>query len=168
MSFWAVAQTLTDRERTTATLLERSGYDVLAPRARFAIGDGAFRIGALFPGYLFVKVIDRWYSIQWTVGVLRLIMAGDQPAKCPNWEIEKIRRATGSNGLVRLPKEPRLSPKTKIVEGSSVRILTGTFQGLSAIYQSTSARQRQLVLLDLLGQRNLPIELSPEDRIEAN
>ena len=162
MSYWAVAQTLTDREYTTAALLERSGFDVLAPRARFNAG----RIAALFPGYLFVHVVDRWYSIQWTVGVLRLIMAGDHPAKCPAWEIEKIQRAIGPNGLVRLPKDPRMPPK--IVEGSSVRIVTGTFQGLSAIYQGTSPRQRELVLLDLLGQRHVRIELSPDDRIEVN
>ena len=65
------------------------------------------------------------------------------------------------NGLIKLPKA-ETSPS--LVEGTEVKILTGNFQGLCAISQGTSPRQREIVLLDLLGRKVL-VELRKDDRI---
>ena len=163
MSFWAAAQTIAQREQPVADRLKRIGYCVVAPHGRFKI-DGRLRITAVFPGYVFLKVVSAWYDARWTLGVLRLVMAGDQPARVPDWEIEKIIQQTGSNGLVRIPKQPPIPPRTLIREGSTVRILTGSFRGIHAIYQGMSANDRQRVLLDLLG-RKVPVELAPDDHV---
>lgn len=165
MSFWAVARTPSNRELYASMKLAIAGFETLAPRAKL-IEDGRSRISALFPGYVFVKIFDRWHDARWCPGVINLIMAGEQPAKCPEFEIVKIIEATNQKtGLVRLPKNPRIAPRTRIVEGSSVRILTGSFRGLHAIYQGTSVRERELVLLALLG-RQVRTELAAGDLIE--
>jgi transcription antitermination factor NusG len=166
MSFWAVARTFTDRENYASTKLTIAGYETLAPRAKL-VENGRSRISALFPGYVFVKIIIGWHTARWCEGVLGLIMSGETPARCPDWEIMKIIDAINDRtGLVRLPKIAPVRPRTTIAEGSTVRILTGSFRGLNAIYQGSSARQRELVLLDLLG-RKVRAELAPNDKLEV-
>lgn len=160
MSFWAVVQTISGQEDAVAERIERVGFKTLTPRARFRI-NGRMRIAAVFPGYLFTEVEHRWYDIRWCVGVMRLIMNGEKPAHLPNEVVDRIVREMGNNGLIKLPKayEP-----PSLVAGSTVKILTGNFQGLLAIYQGMNAHDRVMVLLDLLG-RKVPVELHDDDRI---
>jgi transcription antitermination factor NusG len=166
MTYWAVARTPSNRELYAATKLTLAGYETLAPRAKL-IEDGRSRIAALFPGYVFVKIFDRWHDARWCPGVISLIMAGESPARCPDFEIMKIVEAIHpKTGLVRLLKNPPTPPRTQIAEGSTVRILTGSFRGLNAIYQGSSAKQRELVLLDLLG-RKVRAELASSDKLEV-
>ena len=107
MSYWAVAQTIADRELLAGHKLARNGYEILAPRAKLAI-DGKTKIAALFPGYLFVRIVnDQWSAARWCQGVLNLIMAGDKPAHCPTNEIEKIMRARGTDGLGAIATQSR-------------------------------------------------------------
>ena len=166
MSFWAVARTPSNRELFASAKLASAGYETLAPQAKLAEG-GRDRVCALFPGYLFVRIVDGWHDARWCPGVLGLIMAGEQPAKCPDFEVMKIFEATNTKtGLVRLPKNPSIPPRTWIAYGATVKILTGSFRGLHAIYQGTSPRERELVLLDLLG-RQVRTELAVGDLIES-
>jgi transcription antitermination factor NusG len=54
-------------------------------------------------------------------------------------------------GFVRLP-EGRGSPvKRQIAIGAKVRIASGPFGGMSGLYAGQSTRERELVLLNLLG-----------------
>ena len=160
MSFWAVVQTISGHETAVAERVDRLGYKTLTPRARFR-HNGAMRVAAVFPGYFFASIVSGWYEIRWCVGVLRLIMNGEEPAHLPDFEVEKFEREMGRNGLIKLAKAP---PPATLAEGATVKILTGSFQGLYAIYQGMSPKERELVLLDLLG-RKVPVELAPEDRI---
>jgi transcriptional antiterminator RfaH len=162
MSFWTAVQTISGQEDLVASRVTRSGIRTLAPRARFEI-DGEMRIAAVFPGYFFAEIESQWYDVKWCAGVLRIIMSGEHPARLPDAEIEKIMRDIGDNGLLKLPKTPA---PVALTQGDSVKILTGNFRGLSAIYQGMSARQREIVLLDLLG-RKVPVELHADDRIVA-
>lgn len=160
MSHWAVVQTMSGREDAVAERIERIGYAVLAPRAKFEI-NGKMRISAIFPGYIFAEVRSSWYDIKNQPGVTRIIMAGEQPARVPNAEIETIMKRIGRNGLVKLADAPKANP---LSSGSAVKILTGSFQGLNAVYRGMSARERQIVLLELLG-RKVSVELHKDDRI---
>jgi transcriptional antiterminator RfaH len=160
MSFWAAIQTISGQEDCVAERLERVGFRTLSPRARFSV-HGRMRVAAVFPGYFFTQIESKWYDIRWCVGVLRIIMNGEQPARLADAEIEKIKSEIGRNGLIKLPKA---QPPQSLIEGAEVRIWTGNFQGLSAIYQGMSPRQREIVLLDLLG-RKVRVELRADDRI---
>ncbi len=162
MSFWTVVQTISGQEDRVAERIERVGYRTITPRAKFKIG-GRLQVAAVFPGYFFTEILTTWYDIRWCVGVMRLIMNGEQPARLPDNEVDKIMREMDRNGLIKLAHAPTPS---RLVEGSPVKILTGSFQGLNAVYQGTSPRQRELVLLNLLGRQVLT-ELHAEDRIVA-
>jgi transcriptional antiterminator RfaH len=160
MTFWAVAQTSSNRESYVAERIAESGFEIFMPQTRMRI-NGDSRIVALFPGYLFVRIIDRWRAVTKTAGVLGLIMSGEQPARCPEDEVEAI-KSQMRNGLVRLPKP---APKPRVLPfklGQAVRIISGSFCGFEAIFDGMSARERELVLLDMLG-RKARVELAPGD-----
>ena len=158
--FWAVAQTVTKREAYVAARIADASFEVFAPRTKIRV-NSAFRIVALFPGYVFVRIVDRWRIVSKTPGVLRLIMNGEQPARCPEAEIEKIKMATMRNGLVQLPKTPK--PRTFKV-GQNVRVVSGSLTGFDAVYAGMSAHDRQIVLLTMFG-RQTRVELAAIDQI---
>jgi transcriptional antiterminator RfaH len=139
-------------------LLAQSGYESYLPRTRTR-RSGKTLIAPLFAGYLFVHIVDRWYPVANTIGVLRLLMNGDEPARLPEHVVVDLRRAE-IGGFIRLPKAQAL-----IKHGDAVRILTGPFRDHVGLYEGQSAREREHILLDLLG-RKVRIELGHMDRFE--
>lgn len=144
--FWSVVQTESQRENTAADFLQRDRFETYAPRCIIK-QTGRRRIAPLFPTYIFVRIVDRWYSIRWTVGVLRLLMSDEQPARVPDGVVEKIQKREGEDGLIRLPKARGLQ------RGDLVRVIHGSFAGQLAIYDGMSGVDRTRVLLDLMGRK---------------
>ena len=148
MTYWAVARTLGGRETFAAARLSAAGFETFAPNARTDRGPTP-----LFPGYLFVRIEQRWRAIERTLGVVNVIRFGDTPARCGDSEIAKIQAALDGNGLVVLP--PRPDPVRRL-GGARVRIVSGPFSGFHAIYAGMTADERERVLINLLGR---PTEL---------
>jgi transcriptional antiterminator RfaH len=167
MAYWSVAQTENRRESTAADWLQRAGFETYLPKIKIVrqVIRGhtrahermcsISRVEPLFPSYLFVRVVDRWYAIANTIGVMQLLLAGNQPAPIADQEINKI-KAKERGGLIRLPPPPRIKL------GDQVRVLRGTFADHIGIYDGMSGKQRERVLLDLLGQR-VPVLLPSAD-----
>ena len=153
MSYWAVAQTQSRREQFARDQLARSGFEAYAPMIRLAPG----RTATLFPNYLFVRVVDCWYPILWTMGIARVLMSGDGPARLPDQVMASIREREGRDGFIRLPpKHPR--------PGQRMRIVRGMFEGHLAMYAGMAARDRQRVLIEFVG-RQVTVELPLPDAI---
>jgi transcriptional antiterminator RfaH len=148
MAGWTVAQVETQRKHIARLLLMRQEYETYDPRIQVRGG----KIVSLFPSYFFVRVIDRWYPILGTIGIIRLLMSGEQPAFLADIQLTNIRKRE-KDGFVILPKKPRFRV------GDSVRIVAGNFQGKIAVYDGMSGRDRDRVLLDLLG-RKVPVDLA--------
>jgi transcriptional antiterminator RfaH len=151
MPFWGVVRSLPKREKFAAERLRiDGGFEVFLPLVPTKRASAP-----LFPGYLFVLIVDRWRSINSTLGVLCLVRAGDCPARCPDHEIEALKAMIDKHGYVRLP-EGRGSPvRRKIAIGAKVRITAGPFGGMSGLYAGMSTRERELVLLNMLGGQRL-------------
>src|SRR4051812_25353054 len=150
--YWTVAQVA--RPELVQNLLRKDGFEVYAPKIRIQR-----RTAPMFPGYLMVKIIVRWYPVRWTPGVMRLLMNGDRPAKLPDAIISEI-KGREVRGLVKLAREPG-----SLERGQSVRVLTGTFAGRLAIYQGMNGQDRERILLQWLGQ-SVPVIL-PIGNLEA-
>ena len=149
---WAVVQCDSQREHAVRLLLMRHAYVTYLPRIKIHS-----RIVPLFPSYLFVNLdCMRWYPILWTPHVIRLLMSGDQPAKLPEDIVTQIRKRE-HNGLVKLPN---VSPRLK--KGQKVRVIRGSFEGQIGLYEGMSGKDRERVLLELLGQV-VPVELPGKD-----
>ena len=147
MSYWAVARLEPRREQLALRCLGLAGYERYFPRLREHRISHGRRIEVrppLFPGYCFLTVEAQWYAARWSIGVIGLIMDGIRPACVADQIIDDLRKRE-RNGLVELPKRPRLK------RGDQVRILRGPFVGQLGLYAGMRAHERVLVLLALLG-----------------
>jgi transcriptional antiterminator RfaH len=146
-----VVNTQARKERIAADNLRRQGYEVFLPVLSKTVRHArSVRLAfeAYFPGYLFVRfdlASQRWRPIESSVGVLRLIKAGNRPTPAPVGLVETLIERSGPDGLLRLEPEG-LQP------GQVVRITTGPFADSLAIVDRASGVERVRVLLTLLGQ----------------
>jgi transcriptional antiterminator RfaH len=140
MAFWAVARTLTRRESFAGERIEVAGFEIFVPKTAR---------GPLFPGYLFVRIVDRWRVVDRTLGVLGLIKYGDSPAKCPDVEIAALRARADAAGIIRLEGAPATSQG--FAAGAAVTISRGAFAGFNAVYAGQTSAERELILLSVLG-----------------
>jgi len=73
-------------------------------------------------------------------------MDGEMPAQLSDEIITSI-RGREIDGIVVLPRAPRLR------YGQPVRVLRGSFEGKIGIYHGMIGRDRERILLDLLGRK---------------
>jgi len=141
--YWTVAQTVVAREAFAAAHLERAGYQVYLPVTHLHPQPKA-KVVALFPSYVFVRVHhgQRWSPIPTTVGVVRLLRAGDGPARLPDRAVAEL-QAREVDGIVALPPLRR---------GQAVRVTRGSLRGRLAVYQGMAGRDRERVLIEFLGR----------------
>lgn len=150
--YWAVCQTESQREQVAAEFLKQASYEVYLPKILVKRN----REAPLFPGYLFVRIIEQWWVVRWSVGVVRLLMSDNLPAQVPEKVVNGIRRREGSDGLVKLPKARGL------MRGDAVRIVRGSFSGHLGLYEGMDGSARVCVLLEMMGAR-VPVTLGRGD-----
>ena len=106
----------------------------------------------LFASYVFVFIVaGRWHAIDSTPGVLKIIRFGEAPARCPDREVESIMALVDEHGFVRLPERPLKAPRRVFAKGEAVKIVAGPFAGKAGLWQGQTTRQRELILLAMLG-----------------
>jgi transcription antitermination factor NusG len=154
--FWGVVNTQPTAEKRALWHLEWQGFTAYAPRERITRirrGKKVQDARWLFPRYVFVWITDTWHALFSTIGVSRVLMIGSgddaHPARCPSSWIDGM-RAQERNGLITLPKAP---PRFRT--GESVTVASGMFAGVKGLYQGTTSRQREVVLLEHLGRVEL-------------
>ena len=141
MAYWCVIQTESQREGIARQFLMRQ-YETYLPRVR-----RQGKILPLFPSYVFVRIIERWYPARWSPYVTRILMDGETPAKLSNDIVDAIKsREVG--GVIVLPRGSRLKVGQKV----SVVRRNSSFQGLIGIYAGMRGADCEMILLNLLGQ----------------
>lgn len=140
------------RERVVHATLLREGIPVYVPLVhqwpRPTVGGG---VVPLFPGYVFCRPSRvQLRTVSTTTGVMGFLTFGDGPALVRADVVGYLRSRAGADGVITV--EPEL-------EGREVTITDGPLRGLHAVIERRmSARQRVLVLLDLL-RRPTRVEL---------
>lgn len=140
------------RERAVHAALLREGIPVYVPMVhqwpRPAVGGD---VVPMFPGYVFCRPSRaQLRTVSTTAGVTGFLTFGDGPALVRAEVVGYLRSRAGADGVITV--EPEL-------EGREVTITDGPLRGLHAVIERRmSARQRVLVLLDLL-QRPTRVEL---------
>ncbi len=143
--------------------LERQGFEIYLPVARQRrrrLGRPKMVIEPMFPRYLFIRLDsqnDDWGPIRSTLGVTALVRFGQFPTVVPDDLIHDLRQRDDEEGIQQLP-EYSYRP------GESLRIADGVMAGFEGIYLARSAKDRVLVLLEILGQQ-ARVELA-QDTIE--
>src|SRR5215475_4545003 len=128
---WAVVQCEAQREHVVRLLLSRLGLQSYLPRIKVRQ-----RITPLFPGYLFTALGRQFYPVLRTPHVIRLLMAGNEPARLDDEIVAELRRRE-IGGFVRLPQPPRLR------RGQRVKVIRGAFEGQIGLYDGMSNRERE-------------------------
>jgi transcriptional antiterminator RfaH len=145
---WSVARTQSQREAFAVDRLQERGFTVFAPKV-----ETRRSVVYLFSNYLFVFIVDRWHAVDSTPGVLKLIRFGDCPARVPDAEIASLLGRVDKTGVIRLPPPPPAAPKRVFAKGARVKIIAGPFQGLAAVHSGMTVRDRELILLSVLGSQ---------------
>jgi transcriptional antiterminator RfaH len=167
MAYWSVAQTQPFAEKKAKRFLEGQSFDCYLPKILVTQHIPGWRASkrtrefALFARYLFVRIESAWHAINSTPGISCLLLDGGmKPITVGEKVISELRSREDHNGFVILPK------KEKFKVGQQVKVVSGQFQGQLALYDGMTSRQRERVLLQLLGQY-VPVELNIDSRIEA-
>ncbi|MXP13324.1 transcriptional activator RfaH [Altererythrobacter confluentis] len=146
---WFAAQVKPRQEELALMHLQRQDYSVLCPRVkrfRRLRGRTLTVKEPLFPGYVFVGIdpaIQGWHSINGTIGVIRLVTFGHQPAALPEGFIEQLTAQASTDERIRV--------NDGLKEGANVRIIGGPFDDLCGTLTGISANDRVTVLLRLLS-----------------
>ena len=165
MKQWFVVHTHVQKESNATSHLLRQGFEVYLPQF-LKIRNHARRRDTvkkpLFPRYLFVAIdltLDRWRSVNSTVGVSHLICNGETPVPVPDQVVDDIRLREDNRGNVKLNKLVRFC------KGDHVDIIDGALSDQTAIFECARDEDRVQVLLNLLG-RPMKVVL-PLDAINA-
>lgn len=146
---WYVVYTLPQRESLALSHLERQSFDCFLPRRLKTVRHARKHrtiLAPLFPRYLFASLdidVDRWRSINGTVGVARLIMANEHPLAVPDGVVESLIAATGNAGGVQFEEFLKV--------GQKVRINAGPFTDVIATLDRLDDRGRVEVLLQIMN-----------------
>ena len=148
---WFVVQTNPQREAFAAEHLAE--HEPYFPQFKAPTG----RIKPLFPSYIFVVATPYWSEIKNTVGVRTILMRGEAPAKLSD-EVIASWRSQELGGLVQLPEPPRFRP------GERLSVLRGTLKYRVVIHTGMSAKDREMVLIDMLGSM-VKISIATDDLV---
>jgi transcriptional antiterminator RfaH len=104
-------------------------------------------VESLFPGYLFIQldqVNDNWHPIRSTRGVNQLVTFGKQPIAVADELIEQLKQQLSEKPQVSVALEP----------GDRVRINSGCYKELEAIFLARDGAERIVILLQLLHREH--------------
>lgn len=166
MRCWHVVHTHANAEWKALANLRRQGFEAYLPRYRkFRRHARKTEVVAapLFPRYLFLRLDagkERWRSVLSTFGVAALICRDGAPAPIPDGIVEGIQAREDADAFIDLTRQAELKP------GDAVRVMSGTFADHAARFLGLAARERVVLLLDILG-RSLRIEV-PRESVTAS
>lgn len=151
---WIVAISKPARENYAAENLSRLDQEFYFPKIVEQVMRGPRqhrqlieRTAPLFPRYIFVRIHDQWRYLLNVYGLAGIIMKGDEPQFAPQPAIDAMLARQDDEGIIHLPR------LEEIQQGDRVKITGGQFEGHQGIYQGMSAKDRQKVLLDVLGRK---------------
>lgn len=147
---WYVVQTQANRESRAASELAKQGFEVFLPRYMRQVRHArrVTKVAApLFPGYLFTRfgAGARWRAVNGTVGVVRLVTAGERPAPLADNIVDELMARRDGQGYVPLP------PRAALVSGETVRVAKGAFAEVFGLFEEMRDADRVAVLIELLG-----------------
>jgi transcriptional antiterminator RfaH len=148
-SAWFALYTKPHKEYLVKDLLHNLDVEVYLPEIPVASPRrGRRRAKPFFPHYLFARFDMRdgvAAKIRYTPGVRRIVSAGGRPVPVADEVVGYIRR--------RLSQMEACEPEGPFKKGDQVRVISGPFEGLEAIFdRQLSPRGRVRVFLGLMGR----------------
>ena len=149
---WYVVHTQPNAEMKAAARLEEQGFRTFFPRFRTSRRHARrtdMVVRPVFPRYLFVWLdigLQRWRSVNGTIGVVSLVGASDRPTPVPRGVVEALHSSRDEAGFL------EVRPKHRFRPGEAVRIVGGAFASALGVFEKMDARDRVSILLNMLGR----------------
>ena len=155
---WYLVHTKSRQEDTAITNLQRQNFRCYMPMLyaeKVRRGKSVVVAEPMFPSYVFVQLDtsgqgQSWSPIRSTLGVRELVKFGGHP---PKVDAELIMALHEREQL------QQSNPQVLFAAGDKVVITDGPFAGIEAIYQTTDAERRSMILLSML---NKPVSMRIE------
>lgn len=156
---WYLVHTKARQEDTAITNLQRQNFRCYMPMLyveKVRRGKPAVVAEPMFPSYVFVQLDtsgqgQSWSPIRSTLGVRELVKFGGYP---PKVDAELIMALHEREQL------QQSNPQALFAAGDKVVITDGPFAGIEAIYQTTDAERRSMILLSMLN-KPVPMRIEP-------
>lgn len=154
MDQWYVIRTKPRQEQLAYENLQRQGYQCFYPKLKKMQrkrGVKQWCVEALFPGYLFISLdmgTTNAGPIRSTRGVYGLVAFGLQVKPVSDGVISAIRFQANEDHIV-------VNTSVELEMGHKVRIHGGPLEGMDAIFQEKSGRDRAILLLNILGTERM-------------
>ncbi len=156
---WYLVHTKARQEDTAITNLQRQNFRCYMPMLfmeKVRRGKPVVVAEPMFPSYVFVQLDtsgqgQSWSPIRSTLGVRELVKFGGHP---PKVDAELI------NTLHEREQMQQSNPQALFAAGDNVVITEGPFAGIEAIYQTTDAERRSMILLSMLN-KPVPMRIEP-------
>ena len=159
---WYVVNTYSGHENKVKEKLEMRAesmdmkdfiYRVIIPEQKeIEIKDGIEKekIKKMFPGYILVEMVmsdEAWYVVRNTPGVTGFIGSSGKGAKPTPLQPYEVDNILNNMGLSRIDVDKEL------VEGTSVKIISGPFDGMFGKIESVDVPNQKInLIVDLFGQ----------------
>lgn len=149
---WYLVYCKPRQEGVARVNLKRQGFGTYLPmirQRRRRLGKQLLIVEPMFPRYLFVHLDshhDNWGPIRSTLGVTALVRFGQFPTPVPDDLITTLKQRDDPEGVQQL-----LIPEYR--RGEPLRIADGVMAGYEGIYLARSAKDRVIVLLDIMGRQ---------------
>ena len=148
---WYLVHTKGRQEDTAITNLQRQNFSCYMPMLyveKVRRGKPVVVAEPMFPSYVFVQLDtsgqgQSWSPIRSTLGVRELVKFGGHP---PKVDAELI------TALHEREQLQQSNPQALFAAGDTVVITDGPFAGIEAIYQTTDAERRSMILLSMLNK----------------
>lgn len=117
------------------------------------------KVKKMFPGYILVEMVmtdEAWYVVRNTPGVTGFIGSSGKGAKPTPLQPYEVDNILGNMGI------SRMDVATDLVEGTSVKIVDGPFNGMFGKIDTVDlANQKVTLSVDLFGQEtSVEVELN--------
>jgi transcriptional antiterminator RfaH len=158
---WYVLRSKSRKEEVLAQHVAGLGFEVFYPQIPTQpVNPRARKSAPYFPGYLFVHVAIAQVGVsifQWMPHAVGLVCFDSIPSDVPDVLITELQSC-----IHELTHTQRAAVR-QLQKGDRITIRSGAFAGYEALFDTRlSGNNRVRVLLELLGNRMIPIELQVE------
>ncbi len=136
---WYLASVKGGEEPRAALHLAQQAFEVFLPKA----ADGK---SPLFPRYLFIRFDHRVQSaskINNSRGVRKLVTFGDVLVPVPDRAIALLQQPA-----------PAASSSRELERGGAVKVISGPFAGIEAVFDEPDGEKRSFLVIEMLGKQH--------------
>ncbi len=163
---WYALRTKPHKEQVVWLQIQVLGLEAFYPQIPVnPVNPRARKSKPYFPGYVLANAdleATGLNAFQFMPHAIGLVCFGGEPGVIPDAVIVRLRR------LIAELDSSNQDPAMKFQRGDHVQIHDGPLEGYRAIYDHRlPGKQRVKVLLELMGERSLPVELSSFSIVSA-